>query len=177
MGCHGYDSQSTHCVKDTVHQIVRAQREAAEKDTVTCLTSCERSINDLLSPKKDSRRRHTTIPFMLICKNSCNYFIGRGVVKRWVNGARVFECLESPVFKARGFAKGSNSCVKLELLMPISNDTAVEPEPDGCSPCKFFPTNDAAVNGFRETGVCITVDLNSFNGIACLDPITPEKAI
>src|SRR5690625_3455167 len=120
MGCQSsfqkQGSRSNHCVKDTVRKIIKAQVRAVEKDTVTCITSCERSINDLLSPDRDRRPRHTTIPFMLICKSSCKYFIGNGIVKQFVNGDRFFECIQSPVFKARGFVNGSNNCVKLELL-------------------------------------------------------------
>lgn len=182
MGCQQYSAPTDHCVRGTIQQIVKAQRKAAERDTVTCSTSCERSINDLLSPKKESRRRHTTIPFMLICKSSCKYFIGSGVVKRRVNDERLFECLESPVFKARGFVKGSTNCVKLELLLPIytngENGEASSRQNSGdCSPCNFFSAeNNGGVCDFQETGVCLTVDLNGFTGITCLDPMTPQKA-
>lgn len=181
MGCQGTgnQTQSGHCVKNTIQLIINAQRKAVEKETVTCLTSCERSIDDLLSPDRDRRRpRHTTIPFMLICKNSCKQFIGSGVVKRYGSNGRYFECLESPVFKARGFVRGSNNCVKLELLLPITScGNSTGGTGDTCTPGNFFPTgSESHINGFKETGVCITVDLNGFIGITCLDPITPQKA-
>lgn len=175
--CQRQQSSREHCIKDIVRQIVRAQKKAAERDTVTCITSCERSINDLLSPDRDRRPRHTTIPFMLVCKNSCKYFVGSGIVKNFVAGEPIFECIESPVFKARGFVKGSNHCVKLELLTPLSNGNGGENNQTTCTPCDFFATmNDNNVYGFQETGVCITVDLDAFIGITCLDPITPVKA-
>lgn len=206
MGCqrshqkdyHHHHAPSGNCVKGTVHQIIRAQRKAAERDTTTCLTSCERSIDDLLSPTEDRKKpKHTTIPFMLICKDGCKNFIGSGVVKKETLGREYFECVESPIFKVRGFVRGSDNCVKLELLLPIKSllppRTTAEEETElknhestscnastpstPCSPCNYFATTGLKkVYGFKETGVCITVDLNSFSGITCLDPITPEKA-
>jgi len=190
MGCQSGHYDYHHCIKDTVRRIVKAQRKAVESDSVTCYTSCEQSIDDLLSPRPERRRpRHTTIPFMLVCQDGCDYFKRNGFVKRRDGGREYFDCIQSPVFKARGFADGSDNCVKLELLLPIRGgyprsdaDSGRKDDFDGkrsrptsgnmSSPCDFF--SGGRIYNFRETGVCITVDLDCFCGITCLDPITPE---
>ena len=89
-------------------------------------------------------------------------------------------------FKVRGFVKGSNNCVRLEILLPVSsrksNSENLEdgrqdshhPSPSNESLCAMF--GQRRIENFRETGVCITVDLNCLCGITCLDPITPQKA-
>lgn len=175
MGCQTSPSQSGHCVKDTVRKIINAQVKAAEEDAVTCVTSCERSLHDLLSPEREKRTRHTTIPFMLICKDSCKYFVGSGIIRKRRAGGHYFKCIESPVFKVRGFARGSRDCVKLELLVPTPSSGGSGGCTKGCkcSPCRFIGDN---VTGFKKTGICITVDLNCFCGISCLDPMTPAQA-
>src|SRR5690625_3356993 len=112
MGCQSgyYDER---CISDVVRDILNAQRKAVEEATVTCDTSCDRAIDELLSPERDRRpSRYTTIPFMLISKGTNKPFVGTGFVNRHRDGSRRrdFECIESPVFKVRGFARGSNNC-------------------------------------------------------------------
>ena len=187
MGCRNNYYENDACIIDTVRRILNAQREAVEDLSRGCSTSCDQSIEDLLSPQRDRKpTRHTTIPFMLICNDSCKPFVGSGFVNRNRDGSRrnQFECIESPVFKVRGFERGSNSCVKLELLLPVggrrddnvhSQEDVERTRYDGHqrgSLCDVYG-NRRIVN-FRETGLCITVDLNCFCGITCLDPITPE---
>lgn len=180
MGCQSSNNQTGNCVTSIVQQIIKAQRKAAEEETVTCLTSCEQSINDLLSPDRDDRRRprHTTIPFMLTCKSTCKQFVGKGVIQKRAGGQQFFKCLKSSIFKVRGFVRGSNHCVRLELLLPISDGSSSKDGSDsGSSCCQICSVNsNGYVKGFRKTGVCITVDLNCFCGITCLDPITPRNA-
>jgi len=53
------------CVKDTVRKILDAQREVSEGGSYDCGTSCDRSLDDLLSPSLEKRGRCTTIPFLL----------------------------------------------------------------------------------------------------------------
>lgn len=189
MGC--FDDgcySSDHCIKDVVRKIVEAQVKAAEEAATACTTSCEQSIEDLLSPSRPRRRpRHTTIPVMLTSKNG-KPFVGSGFVGRDRDGDRTghFECIESPVFKVKGFVRGSNDCVRLELLLPVGG----RPGPrggedkgdaghghhhshDSHSFCDKFGSR--RIENFRETGVCITVDLDCFCGITCLDPITPVR--
>jgi len=170
------------CIKDVIRKIVDAQRRVEEKTSVTCATSCERSIEELLSPSRDARPpRHTTIPIMLINKYG-KPFVGSGIVNRDGNGRRrdFFECIESPVFKVRGFTGGSDNCVRLELLAPVhrrgdgdghGHDHDHHAPTGGANTCDFF--QGGRIHNFRLTGVCITVDLDCFCGITCLDPITP----
>ncbi len=195
MGCQreDYDRRGSNrgrgCVKDTVRRILDAQREASRDHGHGCSTSCERSIEDLLSPSRDRRpSRYTTIPFMLVCKDSCSTFFGSGFCGRGDGRGRRghFECVESPVFKVRGFARGSDSCVQLELLMPVHHHHHGKGDGEGhfdgvedsyhhggCKGkvCDYFGNH--RIENFRHTGVCITVDLDCFCGISCLDPITP----
>lgn len=191
--CSGHDS---HCVIDVVKGIVKAQHKVAEASEDTCTTSCDRSIADLLSPARENgnRSRHNTIPFMLFCKSSCKPFVGSGVLR----SDERFRCIESPVFRAKGFVGRSETCVRLELLTPVrsrgssggshgqtkdgdANDLGGQRDKhgheQGCdcgcgsrSACDFFPSS--GVRSFRATGICLTIDLHAFFGITCLDPIT-----
>jgi len=191
VGCFSDDCYgSDHCIKDVVRRIVDAQVKAAEEAATSCMTSCEQSIEDLLSPTKPGRRsRHTTIPIMLTDKNG-KPFVGSGFVGRDKHGERTgyFDCIESPVFKVRGFVRGTNNCVRLELLLPVGRrhsgpDPGGEGKGDGAhshhgkhgggSFCDKF--GGRRIENFRETGLCITVDLDCFCGITCLDPITPVR--
>lgn len=197
MGCDNFCSSaspaSNHCVVDVVRKIVKAQREAVRAGEDTCLTSCERSIEDLLNEFEPNRRRlrHNTIPFILYCRKGCKPFIGSGIVRS--SSRRSFTCIESPVFRVKNFVRGSDHCAVLELLKPVRTNIAPGPASTGdsdgtdpnkllyaeadsssCSVCDFF--NGRRINNFQSTGICITVDLNCFCGITCLDPITPLQA-
>lgn len=185
-----------HCVTDVVRGIVRAQRRAHDAMEDTCFTSCDRSIDDLISPFEENRRRlrHDTIPFILFCKDGCKPFIGSGIIRerRRRSDRHTFKCIESPIFRAKSFVDGDENCVRLELLKPIEDDRDHErgehgkheerggshhDRKDHCdrkTVCDFFPDRD--IEDFRATGICITVDLRCFCGITCLDPITPRRA-
>src|SRR5690625_1116685 len=170
------------CIRDVIRRIIEAQKRVENTTSITCATSCERSIEDLLSPSRDTRPpRHTTIPIMLI--NKCGKpFVGSGIVNRDGNGGRreFFECVESPVFRVRDFTRGSENCVVLELLSPVhrrgdgdghGHEHEHHASVGGANSCDFF--RGGRIHNFRSTGVCITVDLDCFCGITCLDPITP----
>lgn len=197
MSCNNYcssGSPSSNCVADVVKKIVKAQREAVRAGEDTCLTSCERSIEDLLNEFEPNRRRlrHNTIPFILYCKQSCKPFVGSGIIRS--SSRRSFTCIESPVLRVKNFVRGSDHCVVLEILKPIRSNYSPGHASDGgdrdgtdpnkllyaesdqscASVCDFF--NGKRINNFQSTGICITVDLNCFCGITCLDPITPLQA-
>ncbi|ARI78423.1 CotY/CotZ family spore coat protein [Halobacillus mangrovi] len=155
--------KGSECVRDTIKKIIAAQDEVAERDHC-CDVSCERSIRDLLSPA-GAGMGDTTIPFTLICKD-CKPFIGSGA--RFANN--MYQCLESPFFRAKKFVDDSKDCVKLELLIPINGGNSCSSRGKKGGVCDFL---DMAP-GFYETGVCITVDLDCFCGISCLSPTTPE---
>src|SRR5690625_2951878 len=176
MSCGGYNSGgspqvqgSGQCVADVVRNIVKAQHRAVEAEEDTCITSCDRSIADLLTDFEPNRRRlrFNTIPFMLYCKENCKPFIGSGFVRKRGN----FVCVESPVFRVKNFVSGSNSCVLLEILTPVysgrgdgggDGEDGLGEHKSCCSTsvCKHFSRGN--VENFRATGICITVDLRCF---------------
>lgn len=173
------------CVTDEVRRILDAQRKAADESDYGCSTSCERSIDDLLSPSRRGPSRHTTIPFMLTCNDGCSTFFGSGFTNsgyhRHHRHHHHFHCIESPVFKVRGFVRGSKNCARVELLKPVyhheprdHDDMVDDYNDDKCnnSVCGYF--GGRPIKNFCHTGVCITVDLDCFCGISCLDPVTPE---
>lgn len=156
-----------HCVCDIVQRIVYVQ-DKSNKDN--CDTSCYTSIQQLTHNKPF--HVHTTIPFLLYCRNSCKPFIGKGFMTKYDKHCyeKSFKEVESPFFRAKKFLRGSKCCVRLELLMPIKDKKFSHPC-DKCSYCDDH--NDKKITDFIATGVCLTVDLNQFIGITCLDPITP----
>lgn len=165
---------SASCVKTEVSRIIRAQNEVEDD----CYVGCESSIKQLRSQSNhlDLSPTHTTIPFILYCNHTCQPFIGSGVFKSAESDgcAPFFGCVESPVFRAKRFIKGHGNCVNLELLLPVTEDCDIPSlstdVKSGVSP--FFPKNNP-VTDFLATGICFTVDLDSFNGITCLKPLTP----
>lgn len=186
---HGeFDHRDEECVRDVVRRIIRAQRRAVEEEEDTCFTSCDRSIDELISPFEENRERlrHNTIPFILFCRGNCKPFIGSGVRRRRhrESDRHFFECVESPIFRAKKFVNDGN-CVLLELLKPVEDRRHPRHEEhrgehehherhERKTVCDFFPDHD--IRNFRATGICITVDLNCFCGISCLEPITPLRA-
>lgn len=165
--------KSNGCVCDVVQNIVQAQNNVRNN---SCSTSCSQSIQQLLSPQSRNRV-HTTIPFILYGKDN-KPFIGSGVIEEQLGGSgnTFFECVETPIFRAIQFVPGSNCCVKLELLLPITEGGATPGPTENCDSkvCNFFPGR--SIRDFQSTGICITVDLNCFCGITCLNPITPLPA-
>lgn len=170
------------CVCDVVKDIVAAQDEVMNNDNC-CTTSCEMSIRDLVSPQAGNGPVNDTIPFILYCEN-CKPFVASGVFKdvpgppgnAGITQNTFFECVETPIFRAKKFVDDSDCCVKLELLLPVTQG-GVAPGPTGSGVsdvCPFFP--GGSIEDFLATGICITVDLNCFCGITCLDPITPRTA-
>lgn len=155
------------CVCEIVQQIVAAQDAVQEE---CCLTSCERSIDQLLSPQV-AGNGNTTIPFFLYCKG-CKPYIASGVFQETLGmtDQTFFGCVETPIFRAKKFVEGSDCCVQLELLLPVTTGGST-PGPGGDDVCDFFPGN--SIRDLQATGICITVDLNCFCAIACLDPVTP----
>ncbi|WP_233880802.1 CotY/CotZ family spore coat protein [Virgibacillus halodenitrificans] len=159
---------SDDCVCDVVRKIVEAQDEVQDD----CTTSCNRSIQQLRGKELDPL--NTTIPFILYCSGTCEPFVGSGVFQAATDRGNFFGCVETPVFRATQFVNDSDCCVKLELLLPACDGCEVKPcNTDNVgNVCKFFP-EDKPVTDFIASGVCLTVDLNHFAGITCLDPINP----
>ena len=164
MSCCSHGKQSGECVCDVVRKIVLAQNEVAANQDDCCTTGCEQSINQLLSPTTGGNTNGpTTIPFLLYCKGDCDVFFARGIRKE--NSS--FECVETPIFKAKRFKNGC--CVELELLQ-FQTPGPNPPNPSSFK-CGIIPPN--ATGELVETGICITVDLHCYCAIQCLDPVTP----
>lgn len=162
------------CIKNVIKRIIKAQDKAIDD----CAVSCESSIQQLLRGHDETELKpaHTTIPFVLFCSHTCRPFIGSGIFQSPPDQAdcTFFGCVESPVFRAKRFVDNSDHCVSLELLLPVTDDCDVPGAATDSHEniCSFFPKNDP-VTDFMATGICLTVDLNSFNAITCLNPITP----
>ncbi|HLR66617.1 CotY/CotZ family spore coat protein [Virgibacillus alimentarius] len=160
------------CVKDVIRRIVKVQEEAEDR----CATSCENSIRQLRKPSAVNPS-HTTIPFILYCADTCKPFMGSGVFQAPLDKKEdtFFGSIETPIFRAKRFVKGSDNCLQLELLLPVTESRDIlmpELEDDSGTIAPFFPTDDLVID-FQATGICIIVNLDHFLGITCLDPITP----
>lgn len=174
------------CVCDVVRRIVVAQNKVAP-DSECCNTSCEDSIEKLLSPNSTTSPQPTTIPIMLYCTSTCDPFVGKGIKKSYAdcnNG--YFFPVESYVFRAKDFVEGSYCCAVLEILSPYYGDHSScsnKPKiykhtkhPSDSPYDKWMKDNKKkSIKNFVATGVCLTVNLNKFIGVACLDPIIPMK--
>src|SRR5699024_2950505 len=169
---------TTQCVTDIVRKILNAQRKVLQAGGEACLTSCDQSIKDLLASPGYRPTRHNTIPFILYSKNFNKPFFGSGFC---IDENGMFNCVESPVFRVKGFSKGSSNCAVLELLTPVvdnndgdgGGDSGLFQNENGVcgSVCEYFGTQE--FSNFEATGICITVDLSCFCGISCLPAITP----
>ena len=163
------------CVCNVVKNIVNVQDEAADD----CSLSCGTFFQQLKSGGNEMNNRHTTIPFMLYCDGACEPFIGNGVFQapKGRNRETFFGCVETPIFRAKRFVKDSNCCVILELLLPVNEycEAKQPPTESRNTVCSFFPGDDP-ITDFQATGICLTVDLEKFIAITCLDPITPLPA-
>ncbi|WP_084288100.1 CotY/CotZ family spore coat protein [Paucisalibacillus globulus] len=162
------NGKNSDCVCHVVRKIVEAQNEVAAAQDDCCTTGCEQSIKQLLSPSTGGNGNGpTTIPFLLYCKSACDIFIARGIRDNSPSG---FECVETPIFKAKKLKHGC--CVEVELL-----DFEYQPS-ESFTPPNHPPNNNCGIipvgaNQLVETGICITLDLDSFSGIQCLNPTTP----
>lgn len=161
------------CICDEVKKIYKAQNQVSGKSPHY---HKEDSIQKLFSHQsKEKKTAHTTIPFILYTASSSEPFIGSGVVK-WHHENKKkskFECIESPIFRVKHISKKDDCCAILEILIPVTESRTVPNQPTTAGKvCRFFPI-DHPVTDFIATGVCLTVDLDKFIAISCLDPITP----
>lgn len=172
-----YNCSNDNCVCNQVREIVIAQDEITNQGDGCCSTGCDQSIKSLLSPTVNNNMNgNTTIPFALYCKGSCGPFIGNGVYQATGETNTYFGCIESPIFRAKEFVDDGSCCVRLEILLPATADgTTPGATGDGeGSICPYFPGE--TITGFQATGICLTVDLNNFHAITCLDPVRPLPA-
>ncbi|MUV38361.1 hypothetical protein JNUCC1_02199 [Lentibacillus sp. JNUCC-1] len=168
------------CVYETVRGIIRAQDEVANNNgNGCCTTSCEKSISELLSPAaQPGRTGFSTIPFILYCKGDCQPFMPSGVFTDVIEGTNdtFLNCIQSPILRVKGFTDEDENCVRVELLTGVNNaDEVVKQEAD--TVCGFF--EDAygeRARNLMATGICLTLDLDCFCAIQCLDPVNPLPA-
>ena len=161
------------CVIEAIRRIVKAQNKVTSQNN--CHTSCEESIKQLLISPTKRKFRYSTIPFILY-KENLEPFIAKGIKKTPIKGYPeeiFYDCLETPILRAKNFIKNSNHCVVLELLRP-ANANGLPIADRGKQLCDFFRQQTPFKTiKFRHTGIYITIDLNLFAGIFCLDPINP----
>ncbi|WP_339230021.1 CotY/CotZ family spore coat protein [Oceanobacillus sp. FSL K6-2867] len=165
------------CVCEVVRKIVCAQKEVSDRDkNKHCSSSCENSIKQLLSSHSKSKNMNTTIPFVLFNKGSLKPFIASGVHKKEKKGCHhdydTFAAIETPVLRAIRFIPHS-CCVEVELLQPV-NEHCIPVTHKGEKLVDFFESKSHHHTvDFKKTGICITLDLECFCAITCLDPIRP----
>ncbi|RPF51152.1 CotY/CotZ family spore coat protein [Aquisalibacillus elongatus] len=167
-----FDCKNNKCVCKTVRKIAEAQDEVAGLTDDNCDVSCKQSVRDLLSPTANGNG-NDTVPFILYCKGTCHPFFGSSILQGTTGGGgggrSVLRCFESPIFRVSKVKK--NCCAEIELLLPVSQGGST-PGGGGDTVCDFFPGNSIAT--LQRTGLCITVDLCDFSGIACLEPTRPR---
>lgn len=146
------------CVCSVLKAIVDAQDQVSPVSG-GCAVSCEKSIQELLSGVSPASTSPNTIPVILYC--GCDPFLGTGVRVKTTGGAQHLECIQSFVFRVNEV--DDNCCASLELL-------EVKGGPNPANPCAQF--NGAKPEDIKATGICITVDLNCFCAVTCLDPVT-----
>ena len=152
MGCKGNNHKFENCVCEVLRAVADAQDEVAGTDT-DCDVSCHRSIRDLLAGAQDNNDLDT-IPLILYC-GDCSPFEGFGA--RSTNGGLNF--YSSFFFRVTSV---DDCCAKLELLLLAGSSNPKDPGDQFC---------DATDSDFYRSGICITVDLDCFCAVTCLDPV------
>jgi hypothetical protein len=152
-----FDTES--CVADILKRVADAQDEVDNDGD--CDVSCHKSIQDLLAGAT-TPANFDTIPLILYCE--CEPFLGTGVrLLERVNGSQRLECIESFFFRVTSV---DDNCAKLELLTTGTNELC-----KWSDPCEQINTSPTTTSFFR-TGICMTVDLNCFCAVVCLDPVS-----
>jgi hypothetical protein len=155
-----FDTES--CVADILKRVADAQDEV-ENDG-DCDTSCHKSIQDLLAGAT-TPTTFDTIPLILYCE--CDPFLGTGVRLLSRNTtSQTLQCIETFFFRV---SKVDDNCAKLELLTTTDSPNGLSKHDD---PCDQINTNGTT---FFRTGICMTVDLNCFCAVVCLDPVATRN--
>lgn len=155
MSC-GHGEQ---CICELVRRIAQAQDEAIYEQQIQ--DSENPFLTKLICPP-----RVNTIPFMLVCKGTCDFFIGKGVFKD--PKSMFFECFKTPFFRVNKFDH-HGCCVQLELLQGQTKDCTLPASSKDDDITSFL--GYGKISKFIRTGICITVDLSCFCGIECLSPV------
>jgi hypothetical protein len=176
MGCGNHGHGDDNCVCTVLRAIVDAQDKVSPTGDSDCLVSCERSIEELLAGAQRPSNDLNTIPVILYC-GDCAPFQGFGVkVKDHDNGNggggqggnrgddNKLECVSTFLFRVNSV--DDNCCAKLELLSTNHGKGKKNKDNDLCE-----QLDNVKLDEIEGTDICITVDLNCFCAVTCLDPI------
>lgn len=189
MGCERTESGRDHhhdgccnksnCICEVLRFIKRVQSTSPEVDCVECDTDCFMApLGSLVSP---ARGRVNTRVFSLLTANG-DYF------KAVFRGGKKNPCLPTPRSTSDDAGRRphpqpvSTSCVSVFFRVQKVFDSCcatiqvLQPLKDGCP---FDITHNGKiclekvcqVNGFGPTNTCLTVDLNCFCGVQCIDDV------
>jgi hypothetical protein len=165
MGCE-HDAYKSNCVCDILLDIVEAQ-EKVDPTNGHCISGCSTALDELLGEHANTSP-YNTIPVSLICKGTCDYFIGRGALRNG-SGVDVYEAIAFRVVDV----DEDNYCATLELLQPVPTSLLLNPVSTQTFKIQaLFTLID--LFGYFNTGICITVDLNCFCGVTCHPATTPS---
>lgn len=160
MGCKGKKHDGDNCVCEVLRAIADAQDEVDVDND--CDVSCDRSIRELLAGVQTPTNGLDTIPIILYC-GDCAPFEGFGArIRPNGGGTQMLDCFRSFFFRVSSV--DNDCCAKLELL------TTRGGENNNQDPCDQIQTGGSR-NEFFRTGICITVDLDCFCAVTCLDPV------
>ena len=160
MGCKGKKHDGDNCVCEVLRAVADAQDEVDVDND--CDVSCHKSIQELLAGAQTPTTDLDTIPLILYC-GDCAPFEGFGTrIRTNGGGPQMLDCFNSFFFRVTSV--DDNCCAKLELLATRGG------EPEDSSPCGQIRTGGSR-NEFFRTGICLTVDLDCFCAVTCLDPV------
>ncbi|ARK22543.1 CotY/CotZ family spore coat protein [Sporosarcina ureae] len=183
MGCEKKDSKhggchKSNCICEVVRFIQRVQNTSPEVDCVECDTDCFMApLGSLVSPV---RGRVNTRVFSLLTGNG-DYF---KVVFRGGNKHKPYPKMtkEETMGNHNPSSYHHTSCVSvffrvqtvfdsccatIQVLQPLYNGKPFDITTDG----KICFEKICKVNGFGPTNTCLTVDLNCFCGVQCIDDV------
>jgi len=157
MGCESH--HNSNCVCDVLLAIVEAQEKVSPIVDDDCEFSCEASIQELVGGVVDNTTPYNTIPVLLMCKNTCDIFIGTGARRTTGLGVDIGRAVAFRVVNV----DPDTCCAQLELLQfsdPMQTETT------DTERARLLDEIESL--GLARTHVCITVDLNCFCGVTCL---------
>lgn len=189
MGCertesgrdhHGCCSKSN-CICEVLRFIKRVQSTSPEVDCVECDTDCFMApLGSLVSP---ARGRVNTRVFSLLTSNG-DYFkaVFRGgksnrpypphsrgtddeVGGRRPNPQPASTSCVSVFFRVQKVF--DSCCATIQVLQPLKNNRPFDITNNG----KICYEKICQVDGFGPTNTCLTVDLNCFCGVQCIDDV------
>ncbi|WP_153731985.1 CotY/CotZ family spore coat protein [Sporosarcina obsidiansis] len=187
MGCERTESGRDHhgschkssCICEVLRFIKRVQSTSPEVDCVECDTDCFMApLGSLVSP---ARGRVNTRVFSLLTSNG-DYFKAvfrggksnrphpRGAAEEDLGSRRPptppasTSCV-SVFFRVQKVF--DSCCATIQVLQPLKNGRPFDITNNG----KICLEKICQVDGFGPTNTCLTVDLNCFCGVQCIDDV------